>query len=156
MTRCEGWPVGLYLVALAASHGDGRLPVVTPVGSDRYVRDYLRGEVLTGLPPRTREFLRRTSIVDELDVRLCDALVHRKDSARVLADLAQRLQLIVPLDGTGQRYRYHHLLGDALRAELTEQEPWLEPELHRRASAWYEATGTPPSATRGRPTTCPG
>ena len=66
----------------------------------------------------------------------------------MLADLAQRLQLVVPLDGSGQRYRYHHLLGDALRAELTEQEPWLEPELHRRASAWYEAAGDWDAAIR--------
>ncbi|WP_141842272.1 LuxR family transcriptional regulator [Humibacillus xanthopallidus] len=146
--RCEGWPVGLYLMALAASRGSEPTPVVTPTGSDRYVLDYLRAEVLTGLRPRTREFLRRTSVVDELDVHLCDALVSRQDSARLLADLAQRLQLVVPLDGSGKHYRYHHLLVDALRVELTEQEPWLEPELHRRASSWYEAAGDWDAAIR--------
>lgn len=133
----EGWPVGLYLMALASDRTD-RVPVVAPAGSDRYVLDYIRGEVLTDLPPRTRRFLRQTSVVDELDVHLCDALVRRQDSARVLADLAQRLQLVVPTDATGRHYRYHHLLTDALRVDLIEHEPWLEAELHRRASAWYE------------------
>jgi LuxR family transcriptional regulator, maltose regulon positive regulatory protein len=149
VARSEGWPVGLYLMALAAGEqGPGRVSAVAPSGSDRYVLDYIRGEVLTGLPPRTRELLRRTSVVDELDVGLCDVLVKRRDSARVLAGLAQRLQLVVPLDGAGRRYRYHHLLADALRVELTEQEPWLEPELHRRASSWYEAAGDWDSAVR--------
>jgi LuxR family maltose regulon positive regulatory protein len=142
--RSEGWPVGLYLMALAVARGGGRTeeaPVVAPTGSDRYVLDYIRGEVLTGLSARTRQFLRQTSIVDELDVDLCDALVRRHDSARILADLARRLQLVVAMDATGHRYRYHHLLIDALRIDLTEHEPWMEGELHVRASAWYEAHG---------------
>lgn len=148
VARSEGWPVGLYLMALAARQREASAPAVTAGGPDRYVIDYLRGEVLGGLPQRTREFLRHTSIVDELDVRLCDALVRRQDSARVLADLAQRLQLVVPLDGTGQRYRYHHLLADALRVELTEQEPWLERKMHQRASDWYESAGDWDAAIR--------
>ena len=140
--RSEGWPVGLYLMALAVKgQGTGRVPAVAPTGSDRYVLDYIRGEVLTGLPPRTREFLRRTSVVDELDVHLCDALVQRQDSARLLADLSQRLQLVVPLDGTGRRYRYHHLLSDALRVDLLEQEPWLEQGLHARAEQLVRGRG---------------
>ena len=149
LERSEGWPVGLYLMALAVKgQGTGRVPAVAPTGSDRYVLDYIRGEVLTGLSPRTREFLRRTSVVDELDVHLCDALVQRRDSARLLADLSQRLQLVVPLDGTGRRYRYHHLLSDALRVDLLEQEPWLEQGLHARASSWYEAAGDWDAAIR--------
>lgn len=149
LERSEGWPVGLYLMALAVKgQGTGRVSAVAPTGSDRYVLDYIRGEVLTGLPPRTREFLRRTSVVDELDVHLCDALVQRRDSARLLADLSQRLQLVVPLDGTGRRYRYHHLLSDALRVDLLEQEPWLEQGLHGRASSWYEAAGDWDAAIR--------
>jgi LuxR family transcriptional regulator, maltose regulon positive regulatory protein len=140
--RSEGWPIGLYLMALAAGR-DSRLsvPVAPPSGSDRYVLDYIRGEVLTGLPRRSRDFLRRTAILHELDVRLCDAVVQRQDSGRILADLARRLQLVLATDATGRRYRYHHLLVDAMRVDLAEQEPWLEGRLHQRASAWYEAEG---------------
>jgi LuxR family maltose regulon positive regulatory protein len=149
VARSEGWPVGLYLMALAAAgQRAAPVPAVAPTGSDRYVLDYIRGEVLTDLPSRTREFMRRTSVVDVLDVDLCDALVQRRDSARVLADLARRLQLVVPLDGNGRHYRYHHLLTDALRVELTEQEPWLERELHHRASEWHEAAGDWDAAIR--------
>ena len=48
----------------------------------------------------------------------------------------------------GHRYRYHHLLADALRADLEGQEPWLTPELHLRASGWYESHGDRDPAIR--------
>ena len=45
--------------------------------------------------------------------------------------------LLIPVDRTGERYRHHRLVRDTLRAELRRSEPELEPELHRRASAWH-------------------
>jgi LuxR family maltose regulon positive regulatory protein len=53
-----------------------------------------------------------------------------------LAELA-RSGLVVPLDRTDERYRYHRLLAETLRAELHHTLPDREPELHRRASAWH-------------------
>jgi LuxR family maltose regulon positive regulatory protein len=55
---------------------------------------------------------------------------------------------VVALDAQGHRYRYHHLLADALRADLDGMEPWLTPELHVRASGWYESCGDRDSALR--------
>jgi LuxR family maltose regulon positive regulatory protein len=151
VTRAEGWPVGLYLMALSLQTRSERIWTDTsmaPSGSDRFVVDYLRAEVLAGLPRRTRVFLRRTSILDELDASVCDAVVGRHDSAAVLSALSRQLQLVVALDGQGHRYRYHHLLADALRADLEGQEPWLTPELHLRASGWYESHGDRDPAIR--------
>ena len=144
VTRAEGWPVGLYLMALSLQTRGERTWTDTsmaPSGSDRFVVDYLRAEVLAGLPRRARDFLRRTSILDELDASVCDAVMGRHDSAAVLSALSRQLQLVVALDPEGHRYRYHHLLADALRADLEGQEPWLTPELHLRASGWYESHG---------------
>ncbi len=143
--RAEGWPVGLYLMALSILRrrervGAGSTSVSHP-GRDRFVVDYLRAEVLADIPDPTREFLRRTSILDELDAPLCDAVLERDDSATVLSGLGHQLALVVALDPEGRRYRYHHLLVDALLAELEEHEPWLAPELHLRASSWFEARG---------------
>jgi len=47
----------------------------------------------------------------------------------------------VALDRTDERYRYHRLFGEMLRAELHRREPELEPELHRRAGAWQQRAG---------------
>jgi LuxR family maltose regulon positive regulatory protein len=154
--RCEGWPVGLYLAALAltsrrdhGSPGNGSPGSgIGALGSDRFVVDYLRAEVLAGLPRRTTDFLRRTAVLDELSGSLCDAVLGRRDSAAVLAGLSRQLQLVVSVDPEGHHYRYHHLLADALRADLEGQEPWLAPELHLRASGWYEVRGDRDAAIR--------
>lgn len=146
----EGWPVGLYLTALAMRARDSGASG-TRIGapaSDRFVVDYLRAEVLAGLPERMTTFLRRTAVLDELSGPLCDAVLGRHDSAAVLCGLSRQLQLVVGVDPEVHQYRYHHLLADALRADLESQEPWLEPEIHLRASAWYEARGDLDAAIR--------
>ncbi|MFZ2017021.1 MAG: LuxR C-terminal-related transcriptional regulator [Nocardioides sp.] len=150
VARAEGWPVALYLMALAVeAHGARSLPAaVAGTTSDPFVRDYLTSEVLAGLDDRTRAFLRRTSVLEELSGPSCDALLQRRDSAAVLAYLAGRLQLVVGTQTPPGRYRYHHLLADALHAELESSEPWSAPELHRRASAWHESQGDLDAAIR--------
>ncbi len=151
VARAEGWPVGLYLTALAlrsrgnAGVADAR---IAPTGSDQFVVDYLRAEVLGGLPPRVREFLRWTSVLDELDAALCDAVVGRRDSAAVLSRLSRDIPLVMTLDPEGLRFRYHHLLVDALRADLVAQEPWRAPDLHLRAAEWYASRGDREAAIR--------
>src|SRR5207344_3184152 len=87
-----------------------------------------------------RAFVVRTSVLDTLTGSLCDTLLDRDDSACVLEALA-RDGLVLAVDRTGERYRYHRLVRDTLRAELRRREPGLEPDLHRRASVWHESTG---------------
>ncbi|MGE0795450.1 MAG: helix-turn-helix transcriptional regulator, partial [Acidimicrobiia bacterium] len=53
---------------------------------------------------------------------------------------------VVPLDDHRRWYRYHHLFGDVLRARLLGEDPGVVPELHRRASEWYERNGELPDA----------
>jgi LuxR family maltose regulon positive regulatory protein len=45
---------------------------------------------------------------------------------------------VVPLDSRRHWYRYHHLFADFLRARLHQIWPDQVPELHIRASEWYE------------------
>lgn len=149
--RSEGWPVGLYLMVLAIqTRGPGGVDRLAAGvgGADRFVVDYLRAEVLTGYADDTRDFLRRSSILEDLQGPLCDAVLERNDSAAVLRRLADRMQLVVLVDPASHHYRYHHLLADALRADLDGEEPWLAPSLHLRASRWYEAHGDLDAAIR--------
>jgi LuxR family maltose regulon positive regulatory protein len=150
LTRAEGWPVALYLMALAVeAHGARSLPTsLEGTASDSLVRDYLMREVLGVLDQPTRDFLRRTSVLEDLSGPSCDAVLQRHDSASVLADLASHLQLVVSTEAPAGRYRYHHLLSEALHAELESHEPWLAPELHRRASTWHELRGELDAALR--------
>jgi LuxR family maltose regulon positive regulatory protein len=151
LRRAEGWPVGLYLMVLAIQtrgRGGTEHPEANVGGSERFIVDYLRAEVLTGYDDDTRDFLRRTSILDDLHGPLCDAVLERKDSSAILRRLTDRMQLVVAVDPAGHHYRYHHLLADALRADLDGEEPWLAPGLHLLASHWYEAHGDLDAAIR--------
>ena len=77
---------------------------------------------------------------------LCDRVLERKESTAELASIERSNLFLVPLDRHGEWYRYHHLFHDLLSRELTETEPELVPELHRRAADWYEENGDPESA----------
>lgn len=140
--RTEGWPVGLYLATLAIA--DAADPVEAAqafAGDDRMVVDYVREELLEFMPRRTRVFLLEASILDEMHAAVCDAVLERDDSAALLADVADKVQLLIPLDRRGEVFRMHQLLRDTLRVELTRRRPDRERELLTRAADWYEAHG---------------
>ena len=143
--RTEGWPVGLYLAALALQAAgptpDTPAAGVAFAGDDRFVVDYLNAELLARLPARQVSFLTRTAVLDRMCGPLCDAVLDTTGSATVLESLAGSNLLLVPLDRRREWYRYHHLFRDLLGAELGRREPELVPELHRRAAAWCEANG---------------
>lgn len=136
--RTEGWPAALYLAGLALSdQRDTSAAVASFAGDDRIVVDYLRDEFLAATPPDRLSFLIRTSILDQLSGPLCDAVLEQSGSAKVLRDLARSNALVVSLDRTDTRYRYHQLFAEELQAELRLREPEAEHGLHARASRWY-------------------
>ena len=72
---------------------------------------------------------------------LCDAVLDSSGSAAELESLERSNLFVVPLDGNGHWYRYHHLFRELLRAELERAEPDLVPRLLARAVAWSAANG---------------
>jgi LuxR family maltose regulon positive regulatory protein len=143
--RTEGWPVGLYLAALALQAGapqDG----AGFAGDDWLVADYLRAELLARLSKDEVAFLTRTAVLDRMYGPLCDAVLGTQGSAGVLESMDAANLLLVPLDRRREWYRYHHLFRDLLRAELSRREPELVPQLHARAAAWCETNGLPETA----------
>jgi LuxR family maltose regulon positive regulatory protein len=147
LERTEGWAVGVYLTALSlrAARTSSRRPRLTR-GSDVAVADYLRTQVLATLPEERRAFLTLSSVLDELDGPLCDAVLERTDSALVLADLHEQVQLLISVDSDPPAYRCHHLLTEELRADLARCRPEELPALHERACRWFEARGERESA----------
>ncbi len=145
--RTEGWIAGLQLAALSMQgcqdiHGF----VSAFTGSHHYVMDYLAEEVLRLQPRRVGTFLLQTSILDRLCGALCEAVVdvdaaEPVDGQGRLETLEETNLFVIPLDDERHWYRYHHLFADVLRKRLEHQYPHLLPELHRRASQWYEQNG---------------
>ncbi len=136
-------------------------------GSHRFILDYLMEEVLSQQATATQEFLLKTSILERLTASLCDAVrfgiaeAHgfstggdsksngegsigladnrlAASSQGILLDLEQNNLFLIPLDHERHWYRYHHLFADLLRSRLEQTWPERVPELHIRASEWYE------------------
>ena len=144
LDRTEGWPVGLYLAALALKAGGSREHAGVPFsGDDRLMAEYLRTELLSNLSDAEVSFLTRTSVLDRMSGPLCDAVLDSTGSGAALESLAHSNLLLVALDRNGEWYRYHHLFRDLLRAELQRREPELVGALHVRAAEWCEAHRMP-------------
>jgi len=139
--QSEGWPAGIYLAAIATGSPEPTTVGPVPSGGDRYIADYLRAEVLGSLDEPTVSFLRRTAILDQVSGSSCNAVAQVRDATSTLERLAAANRLIIPLDSRRVWYRYHTLLREFLMAELERTDPAIMPELHRRASVWYERHG---------------
>jgi LuxR family transcriptional regulator, maltose regulon positive regulatory protein len=147
LQRTEGWPVGLYIAALAIKSGTRQSDVgFTFTGDDMYMGDYLRSELLDRISEAEASFLVRTSVLPRMSGPLCDAVLGDKGSGALLEQMEARNLLVVPLDRRREWYRYHHLLRELLQAELRRREPDLVLDLHFRAAAWFEANAMPEAA----------
>jgi len=140
--RAEGWPAAVYLAGLSLrNRADRHEFIVRFAGDDRHIVDYLGEEVLADLDSDTRELLLRTSILERVSGPLCDATADTTGSSRKLETLARSNLFVVPLDDRRDWYRYHHLFRACLNAELRLESTELIPELHRRASSWFQRSG---------------
>jgi LuxR family transcriptional regulator, maltose regulon positive regulatory protein len=140
--RSEGWPVALYLAALAHKAGSQRGSAgFAFTGDDRFLADYLQSELLARLSPPEVQFLTRTAVLERLSGPLCDAVLDTTGSAAVLASLERSNLLVVPLDQQREWYRYHPLFRELLRAELERHQPELVGELTLRAARWCQHHG---------------
>jgi LuxR family maltose regulon positive regulatory protein len=138
--RAEGWAAGIYLAALSLrAAADPGSAAASLGGDDRLVADYLRDEVLSTLSPDQVRFSMAASVLEPLSAELCDSVLERSDSGRVLADL-ERSNVMLRRSEDGC-YRYHRLLRQMLEAELCRSEPELATRLRRRAARWHARCG---------------
>jgi len=141
--RTEGWITGLQLAALSLKGlEDPSTFIQAFAGDDRLIVDYLVEEVLSNLPKEKRHFLTRTGILRKLSSSLCDAVVYGDAVAGKSEEILESIEtdnlFLVPMDNRRLWFRYHQLFADLLQKRLMQTEPDFIPELHRRASEWFE------------------
>ncbi len=165
--RAEGWIAGLRLAALSLQDGADPAALTTAFrGTQHHVLDFLLEQVMAQQPPCVAEFLACTATLEMLCAPLCNEVLNvvaitlddsdvrfvmprragderqRIDSRAVLEYLDRSHLFIVPLDGTRQWYRYHHLFRDMLlywlQARYTADEIAA---INRQAAAWYARNG---------------
>lgn len=144
LLRTEGWPAALWLLSLALRRPGARLSLVSRLlVSDRGVTDYLSEEVLAEQSPDVRTFLLRTSILRQISLPVCQALLPQIDCQTVLDKLERSNVFLSRISGTQGLYRYHSLFADFLKSQLEREQPEQPARLHLAASGWYEAQGRP-------------
>ncbi len=97
----------------------------------------LAAEVFGQQPADTQRFLLATSLLAECAGSLCDAVLQRTNSQRILEQLEREQLFLVPLDETHRWYRYHPLFAAFLQNRLRQQSPDEMAVWHRRAADWY-------------------
>ncbi len=140
--RTEGWVASMQMAAISMrGHKDIRKFIYSFSGSQRYILDYLTEEVFAHQPTDVQSFLLETSVLDRLTAPLCNVVTQCNDAMEKLDYLEAANLFLVPLDDERKWFRYHPLFADLLRNQQTRLQPDLSPQLHQRASEWFEREG---------------
>jgi LuxR family maltose regulon positive regulatory protein len=133
----EGWPAAVQLARIVLRNCEDPSGHVQGLsGTSRNIASYL-DDTLAAQPPEIVEFLLQTSILDQFNGELCQAVTKLPQSAELLAGLEREQLLLFPLDGAGGWYRYHRLMSEFLADRLHTRMNGQVAKLHRRAYAWY-------------------
>ena len=133
----EGWITGLLLSADTHQlHMASRMRLMRSSGIDLY--SYLAQQVLNQQPKPLRDFLLRTSYMEEFNVELCaevlgDEWLPDGESWQSLIDALLQQNLFVTAVGEqGESIRYHHLFQDFLQRRLRSENPTEVPIILER------------------------
>jgi len=145
--RTEGWAAAVVLATLSLrGREDAAERAATLSGDQRHIADYLLEEVLKNQPDELTAFVLGTSILERMSAPLCNAVLRIDNAADSLEALTRSNAFVIPLDDRREWFRYHHLFGDLLRAELERRHPELVHLYLVRAASWCEVYGNPDEA----------
>ncbi len=122
----EGWITGLLLSAETMWQGmTDRVRVARASGVGLY--DYLAQQVLDQQSQEVREFLLKTSLLEEFDTTLCqDVLGEPPPGVRwfeLMGAVLQNNLFVLPVENEGTWLRYHHLFRDFLQEQARREFP---------------------------------
>jgi len=144
--QTEGWITGLQLSNPTMAKGIAdRLRAARAAGVELF--DYLSQEVLDQQPAEIRAFLLHTSLLDEFDADLCEAVLSplNPDQPHNWKQMIDSVRLnnlfVLPVGPNGKWLRYHHLFQDFLKARLKEEHPEFIDPIFRRLAQVHEQNG---------------
>ncbi|TXI85989.1 MAG: hypothetical protein E6Q40_06975 [Cupriavidus sp.] len=140
--QTEGWPAALQLYRLALRNPAIRQSLHR-IGEyrPRELAEYLFENVLSALSDDMREFLLRSSPMSRMSSELCDAVLQRSDSARMLAQIDKAGLFIRRTTADGQWFVYHALFRAFLEEQLDLAMPGSTPQISRTAAQWFRSQG---------------
>ncbi|REG11267.1 LuxR C-terminal-related transcriptional regulator [Pelolinea submarina] len=143
--KIEGWAAGMQLAVNAMSKQKNKRDLEQFIesfkGTNRYVLEYLMEEVIKNQPAEIIEMLFYTSLLDRFCAPLCDFVLQRSDSRKIIDYLERNNLFIISLDDNDEWYRYHRLFTDLLQSQFANQDAEKVIDFHRAASLWFERNG---------------
>ena len=139
----EGWAAALQMAALSLHGSTDPVRAARALEVDsRTIAEYFVSEVLDQQPPDIARFMLDTSILEELTADACTAVTTRQDAAALLYRIDAASLFLLALDDERTSFRYHHLVGQVLHAELRARDRAREQALQLRAAEWFECRAT--------------
>ncbi|MEO5887182.1 MAG: BTAD domain-containing putative transcriptional regulator, partial [Anaerolineales bacterium] len=142
--KTEGWVAALQIIrsslnGLNAQDVNAMLSGLS--GSQQFVFDYLADEVFKRLPEDLKEFLLRTSILQQMDASACNAVAGIQNAQSMLEKLEKQNLFLSSLDSQRRWYRYHYLFREFLLSRLQREQTETVTGLEGIAGAHYESQG---------------
>lgn len=135
LTLTEGWMAGVKIALLAAARS-GQSVLRAFNGQQPEVVDYFAHVVLRDLAPAMHDFVLFTAAFGQFNAALCDAVLERQDSARLIDVIASQGMFLQNISGRSGWYRYHPLFQDFLKTRLCIEMPERLEALHVATSEW--------------------
>lgn len=134
----QGWPTALQLILqkiYAIGVEKTKETINGYLDSGEEVFEYFASEIFEQLPKRIREFLIRTSILNVLEIAVCNYLLSSRTARRTLIYLETEHIFVMK---AGAHYKYHPLFQEFLQRKLRDYYPSKEiKSLHKKMAKYF-------------------
>jgi len=137
VNETDGWIVGIILRANKIRDYARIADNSTPLSKEN-VFDFLLSEVYEKQAPEIQNFLLTSSILDIIDLDICDYLLKTEYSQKFLHNVIRRQLFIQYIDSEKPCYRYHHIFREFLQQKLLEENPRRFRMLNFEVAILYE------------------
>ncbi|WP_066497723.1 BTAD domain-containing putative transcriptional regulator [Abyssisolibacter fermentans] len=134
----DGWAVGISLIKLSLATNDNLIKPQALINTKNYdeLYHYFMEEIYSQLSQELKSFLLATSMLNELSVSICNALLHIQNSDVILGTLKRKNLFIIEIDTADGHYRYHQLFRKFLQTQLPDKKPY-----YKRTADFYLSYG---------------
>lgn len=140
LEQTEGWMAGVRIALLVLARS-GPAALDSFNGRQPELMDYFAHVVLRELTPKLQDFVLGTAILEEFDAAFCEAVLGRRDAARLIDEIAAQAVFLQEVPGQPGRYRYHALFQDFLQNHLRRERPEHAAALHALAADYLIGQG---------------